>query len=73
MSEQKRGFGRGQRGRGGQKKKQDRGQKGKFDHGKWKPLTKLGRMVNQGEIRSLEEIFKMSLPIKEVEIVDKLI
>lgn len=30
-------------------------------------------MVNQGEIRSLEEIFKMSLPIKEVEIVDKLI
>ena len=30
-------------------------------------------MVNQGEVRSLEEIFKMSLPIKEVEIVDKLI
>jgi len=36
-------------------------------------LTKLGRMVNTGEIKSLEEIFKMSLPIKEVEIVDKLI
>ena len=30
-------------------------------------------MVNTGEIKSLEEIFKMSLPIKEVEIVDKLI
>lgn len=36
-------------------------------------MTKLGRMVNTGEIKSLEEIFKMSLPIKEVEIVDKLI
>lgn len=30
-------------------------------------------MVNKGEISSLEEIFKMSMPIKEVEIVDKLI
>lgn len=30
-------------------------------------------MVNKNEITSLEEIFKMALPIKEVEIVDKLI
>lgn len=74
MSEQKRGFGRGQRGRGQQKKKMDKGGvKGKFEHAKWKPLTKLGRMVNTGEIKSLEEIFKMSMPIKEVEIVDKLL
>lgn len=51
----------------------DKNKRGKFEHAKWKPLTKLGRLVNQGEIRSLEEIFKMSMPIKEVEIVDKLI
>jgi small subunit ribosomal protein S2e len=30
-------------------------------------------MVNNKEITCLEEIFKMALPIKEVEIVDKLI
>jgi hypothetical protein len=30
-------------------------------------------MVNNKEITSLEEIFKLALPIKEVEIVDKLI
>lgn len=30
-------------------------------------------MVDRNEIKSLEEIFKMALPIKEVEIVDKLI
>lgn len=73
MSEQKRGFGRGQRGRGQQKKRRDGPKKGKFEHAKWKPLTKLGRLVNQGQITSLEEIFKMAMPIKEVEIVDKLI
>lgn len=46
MSEQKRGFGRGQRGRGQQKKRRDGPKKGKFEHAKWKPLTKLGRLVN---------------------------
>jgi hypothetical protein len=30
-------------------------------------------MVDKNEIKSLEEIFKLALPIKEVEIVDKLI
>lgn len=30
-------------------------------------------MVDKGEIKSLEEIFKLAIPIKEVEIVDKLI
>ena len=71
-----RGFGRGQRGRGKQQRgrRNNRGGKrGRRDAGKWRPLTKLGRLVNTNKITSLEEIFKFSLPIKEVEIVDKLI
>jgi len=36
-------------------------------------VTKLGRLVSKSRITTLEEIFKFSLPIKEVEIVDKLI
>ncbi len=74
MSSGQRGFGRG-RGRG-----RDRGRgrgKGKGPRGnryqRWEPLTHLGRMVNQGRITKIEEIFKFSMPIKEVEIVDKLI
>jgi len=35
-------------------------------------VTKLGRLVQAGMIKSLEEIFLFSLPIKEVEIVDAL-
>ncbi len=67
-----RGRGRGTRGRGG--KKRGFGQKkGRFNTAKWIPVTKLGRLVNTGRITTLEEIFKFSLPIKEVEIVDKLI
>ena len=73
-NQNKRGFGRGQRGRGQRGKKGPRGgRKGRRDAGKWRPLTKLGRLVNTNKITSLEEIFKFSLPIKEVEIVDKLI
>ena len=78
MSEQ-RGFGntRG-RGRGRGDKRGGRGGRGGRPQGgrneqRWRPLTKLGRMVNSGQIKSLEEIFKFSMPIKEVEIVDKLI
>lgn len=71
MSDQKRGFGRGQRGRG----RGGRGGRpgGNRDGGRWEPLTKLGRLVAKGEIKQLEQIFKFSMPIKEVEIVDKLI
>ena len=36
-------------------------------------MTRLGRMVDKNEIKSLEEIFKLAMPIKEVEIIDKLI
>lgn len=33
-------------------------------------MTKLGRLVSCGKIRSLEEIYLFSIPIKEFEIVD---
>jgi small subunit ribosomal protein S2e len=37
----------------------------------WVPVTKLGRLVNDGKIKSLEECYLFSLPIKEYQIVDK--
>lgn len=33
-------------------------------------MTKLGRLVKDGKIKSLEEIYRFSLPIKEFEIID---
>merc|ERR1712025_127907 len=36
----------------------------------WIPVTKLGRLVKDGKIKSLEEIYLFSLPIKEHEIID---
>ena len=34
------------------------------------PVTKLGRLVKDGKIKSLEEVYLFSLPIKEYQIVD---
>jgi len=34
------------------------------------PCTKLGRLVQQGKIKSLEQIFLFSLPVKEYQIVE---
>ncbi len=39
----------------------------------WKPRTKIGMMVKSGEITSIEQIFALGKPIKEVEIVDSLL
>jgi small subunit ribosomal protein S5 len=39
----------------------------------WVPKTKLGKLVQQGEIVSMEEIFTQGLRIKEPEIVDTLL
>ncbi|KAJ1949797.1 40S ribosomal protein, partial [Linderina pennispora] len=60
-----RGRGRGGRGRGG------RG-RGRRDDGEqaWVPVTKLGRLVKDGKIKSIEQIYLFSLPIKEYQIVD---
>merc|ERR1712151_217602 len=59
------GFGgRGRRGgrRGGPRR-------GRRDE-EWVPVTKLGRLVKAGKIKSLEEIYEHSLPIKESQIID---
>merc|ERR1719166_30410 len=55
----------GDRGRGGG----GRGGRGKEEN-EWVPITKLGRLVKDKKIRSLEEIYLFSLPIKEAEIID---
>ncbi|MGQ4833169.1 MAG: 30S ribosomal protein S5 [Candidatus Asgardarchaeia archaeon] len=39
----------------------------------WVPRTKLGRMVKEGHITSIDEIFQQALPIQEAEIVDILL
>ena len=36
----------------------------------WIPVTKLGRLVKDGKIRHLEDIYLFSIPIKEAEIID---
>merc|ERR1712062_357309 len=61
-----RGRGRGRGGRGGRGRGRGRGK----DEKEWIPVTKLGRLVKDGKIKSLEEIYLFSLPIKEFEIID---
>lgn len=36
----------------------------------WIPVTKLGRLVKDGKIKRLEDIYLFSIPIKEAEIID---
>lgn len=42
----------------------------KNEEKEWQPVTKLGRLVKAGKIKSMEEIYLHSLPIKEYQIVD---
>ncbi len=44
-----------------------------LDINAWQPKTKVGEMVKLGQITSIDQIFAMGKPIKEVEIVDALI
>ena len=63
------GFGRGGgRGRGRGRGRGGRGRRD--DENVWVPVTKLGRLVKEGKIGSIEEIFLFSLPVKEAEIID---
>ena len=39
----------------------------------WEPRTRLGQMVKNGEITSIEEIFSQNRKIKEIEIIDYLV
>jgi small subunit ribosomal protein S2e len=70
------GFGRGEGGRdGGRGRGRGRGRGGRGGRGAreeevWVPVTKLGRLVMEGKIGSIEEIFLFSLPVKEAEIID---
>jgi small subunit ribosomal protein S5 len=41
-------------------------------YGEWRPKTRLGRQVQEGEITSLDEAIATGLPLKEPEIVDEL-
>mmetsp|Transcript_11149 Transcript_11149/g.9524 ORF Transcript_11149/g.9524 Transcript_11149/m.9524 type:complete len:241 (+) Transcript_11149:72-794(+) len=54
-----------------------KGGKGKGKRGPieepWEPKTKLGRLVQGGQITSLEEVYKYSLPVKEHQIIDTLL
>ncbi|KAG5252879.1 40S ribosomal protein [Salix suchowensis] len=73
-----RGFG-GRGDRGGRGGRGDRGGRGRRRSGrkeeeeKWVPVTKLGRLVKDGKISSVEQIYLHSLPIKEYQIIDTLI
>ncbi|KAJ1882771.1 40S ribosomal protein, partial [Coemansia sp. S17] len=64
------GRGRGTRGRGG-RGRGGRG-RGRRDEGEqaWVPVTKLGRLVKDGKIKSIQQVYLFSLPIKEYQIID---
>jgi len=68
------GFGKGGFGDKGKGKGKGKGKKGKGKKGKeekeWVPVTKLGRLVKDGKITSIEEVYLHSLPIKEYQIID---
>ncbi|KAF7477793.1 hypothetical protein GHT09_011131 [Marmota monax] len=70
------GFGSGLRGRSrgcgwGRGRGRGRGARGgKAEDKEWILVTKLGRLVKDMKIKSLEEIYLFSLPIKESEIID---
>jgi len=70
------GRGRGRRGdrggdRGGRGGDRGRGRgRGREEEKGWTPVTKLGRLVQAGKIKTLEQIYLHSLPIKEAEIID---
>lgn len=65
----RRGDRRGDRGRG-----RGRGpRRGDDEEEEWVPVTKLGRLVKENKIKSLEQIFLFSIPIKEHQIVEQFI
>jgi len=50
-------------------KKDGKGPRRGGDREEWTPCTKLGRLVKTNKIKSLEQVFHYSIPIKESEIV----
>lgn len=53
----------------GKGKKGKKGRKG--EEKEWVPVTKLGRLVKDGKIASIEDIYLHSLPVKEFQIIDQ--
>ncbi|WP_435359049.1 30S ribosomal protein S5 [Haloarchaeobius sp. DFWS5] len=43
-----------------------------YDNG-WEPVTRLGKMVQEGDIDSMEQALNSGLPLKEPEVVDQLL
>lgn len=67
----KKGGMKGGKGKGKSKKgKGNKAKGGKGDEKDWVPCTKLGRLVQEKLITSLEDIYLHSLPIKEYQIID---
>lgn len=64
------GFGRDRGGRG--RRGPRRGARGDQKE-EWVPVTSVGRLVKDGKIKSIEEIYLFSLPIKEYQVVDLLV
>jgi len=62
--------GDGERGFGNRRRRRRQRRNKEDDLKAWTPITKLGRLVKEGKIRFLEEIYLHSLPIKEPEIID---
>uniref|UniRef100_A0A7E4UT47 Small ribosomal subunit protein uS5 n=1 Tax=Panagrellus redivivus TaxID=6233 RepID=A0A7E4UT47_PANRE len=67
-----RGGGRGRGGDRGRGRGRGGGRGGRESE-EWVPVTKLGRLVKDRKISSVEEIYLHSLPIKEYQIIDLLI
>ncbi|SAM81777.1 probable 40S ribosomal protein S2 [Ustilago bromivora] len=65
------GFGRDRGGRG--RRGPRRGGRRDGEKEEWVPVTSVGRLVKDGKIKSIEEIYLFSLPIKEYQIIDLLI
>jgi small subunit ribosomal protein S2e len=70
--EKRDGFRGGPGGKDGPGGPRRRGGRKKFEE-EWVPCTKLGRLVKANQIKSLEEIYTHSLPIKEHQIIDHFI
>lgn len=65
-----RGFGRGRGSRGRRGNRGGASGGDRKESNTWVPVTKLGRLVKDRYITSLEQIYRFSLPIKESQIVD---
>jgi len=63
--------GKGKGKKGGKKGKKG-GKKGSPDDEPWTPCTKLGRLVKDNKITSLEDIYLHALPVREYQIINHL-